>query len=61
VNRGRDKTSVLYFFTTHLADGNALNRALKLFGPAASLSTYTIRDFLHRSDVPFEYVEAEER
>jgi thioredoxin reductase (NADPH) len=32
-------------------------RTLKLFGPPASLRSYTLRDFLHRSDVPFEYVE----
>lgn len=31
--------------------------ALKLFGPPASPSAYIIRDFLQRSDVPFEYVE----
>jgi thioredoxin reductase (NADPH) len=30
---------------------------LKLFAPRGSASAYTIRDFLHRSDIPFEYVE----
>jgi thioredoxin reductase (NADPH) len=30
---------------------------LKLFGTAGSPAAYAIRDFLHRSDVPFEWVE----
>src|ERR1700737_3907416 len=30
---------------------------LKLFGTAGSPASYAIRDFLHRSDVPFEWVE----
>jgi len=30
---------------------------LKLFGSAGSPAAYAIRDFLHRSDVPFEWVE----
>ncbi len=30
---------------------------LTLYGPAGSSAAYTIRDFLHRSDVPFDYVE----
>ena len=30
---------------------------LKLFGTPASPAAYAIRDFLHRSDVPFEWVE----
>src|SRR5690348_6573490 len=30
---------------------------LRLFGTAASPAAYAIRDFLHRSDVPFEWVE----
>ncbi len=40
-----------------MADMNDQPRALKLFGPPASLTAYTIRDFLHRSDIPFDYVE----
>src|SRR5258706_3054503 len=32
-------------------------RKLKLFGSAGSPAAYAIRDFLHRSDVPFEWVE----
>jgi thioredoxin reductase (NADPH) len=40
-----------------MPDVNDQSRVLKVFGPSASLATYTIRDFLHRSDVPFEYVE----
>src|SRR5260221_5867506 len=30
---------------------------LKLFGTVGSPAAYAIRDFLHRSDVPFEWVE----
>jgi thioredoxin reductase (NADPH) len=30
---------------------------VKLFGRAGSAVAYTIRDFLHRSDVPFEWIE----
>lgn len=30
---------------------------LKLYGSPGSSPAYTIRDFLHRSDVPFEYTE----
>jgi thioredoxin reductase (NADPH) len=30
---------------------------LKIYGRAGSASAYSIRDFLHRSDVPFEWVE----
>jgi thioredoxin reductase (NADPH) len=30
---------------------------VKLFGRARSPEAYTIRDFLHRSDIPFEWVE----
>jgi thioredoxin reductase (NADPH) len=40
-----------------MADHQDHSQALKLFGPPTSLAAYTIRDFLHRSDVPFEYVE----
>jgi thioredoxin reductase (NADPH) len=40
-----------------MPDVNDQSRALKVFGASGSLPTYTIRDFLHRSDVPFEYVE----
>jgi thioredoxin reductase (NADPH) len=32
---------------------------LKLFGSAGSPAAYAIRDFLHRSDVPFEWVEVQ--
>lgn len=40
-----------------MADPNHESGALKLFAPRGSSAAYTIRDFLHRSDVPFEYVE----
>ena len=30
---------------------------LKIFGKVGSAAAYAIRDFLHRSDVPFEYIE----
>jgi thioredoxin reductase (NADPH) len=30
---------------------------IKLFGTRGSASAYALRDFLHRSDVPFEYIE----
>ncbi|HEX3685597.1 MAG TPA: FAD-dependent oxidoreductase [Bryobacteraceae bacterium] len=40
-----------------MAEANPPKETLKLFGPPASSAAYTIRDFLHRSDIPFEYVE----
>ena len=40
-----------------MADNSSLHARLKLYGPSGSSAAYTIRDFLHRSDVPFEYVE----
>jgi thioredoxin reductase (NADPH) len=40
-----------------MADPNSQAAVLKLFAPRGSPSAYTIRDFLHRSDIPFEYVE----
>ncbi|MBV8827988.1 MAG: FAD-dependent oxidoreductase [Acidobacteriaceae bacterium] len=40
-----------------MADVNNEPPALHLLSPAACLSAYTIRDFLHRSDVPFDYLE----
>ncbi|HEX4163909.1 MAG TPA: FAD-dependent oxidoreductase, partial [Bryobacteraceae bacterium] len=40
-----------------MADVNDQSRTLKLLGPPASLAAYTIRDFLHRSDIPFDYAE----
>jgi thioredoxin reductase (NADPH) len=40
-----------------MPDLNDRSQTLKLFAPPASSSAYTIRDFLHRSDIPFEYVE----
>lgn len=30
---------------------------LRIFGTRGSAAAYTIRDFLHRSDVPFQWVE----
>src|ERR1700759_247661 len=30
---------------------------LKVFGRPGSAAAYTLRDFLHRSDVPFEYIQ----
>src|SRR5437879_2638227 len=30
---------------------------VKVYGPARSPLCYTIRDFLHRSDIPFEWIE----
>jgi thioredoxin reductase (NADPH) len=32
-------------------------RPLRLFGARRSSTAYTLRDFLHRSDVPFEWIE----
>jgi thioredoxin reductase (NADPH) len=40
-----------------MADLNNESSKLKLFAPRGSLAAYTIRDFLQRSDIPFEYVE----
>ena len=40
-----------------MTDVNNQPQTLKLLGPPASLVAYTIRDFLHRSDIPFEYTE----
>ena len=36
---------------------NDTSAQLMVFGRAGSASAYSIRDFLHRSDVPFEWVE----
>jgi thioredoxin reductase (NADPH) len=36
---------------------NTNEDAIKLLGPRGSAAAYQIRDFLHRSDVPFEYIE----
>lgn len=33
------------------------NSTIRVFGTRGSAECYSIRDFLHRSDVPFEYVE----
>jgi len=32
---------------------------VKIYGRSRSASAYAIRDFLHRSDVPFEWIELE--
>jgi thioredoxin reductase (NADPH) len=40
-----------------MTDPNPVSNNLKLFAPRGSLPAYTIRDFLHRSDIPFEYLE----
>ncbi len=40
-----------------MANTSTIHAPLKLYGPSGSSAAYTIRDFLHRSDVPFEYVE----
>ncbi|MDQ2839443.1 MAG: FAD-dependent oxidoreductase [Acidobacteriota bacterium] len=40
-----------------MRDTSTPHAPLKLYGSPGSSAAYTIRDFLHRSDVPFEYVE----
>jgi len=40
-----------------MADLSNQLSAVKLLSPGACSSAYIIRDFLHRSDVPFDYVE----
>lgn len=40
-----------------MRDLKPVSSKLKLFAPRGSLPAYTIRDFLHRSDIPFEYPE----
>lgn len=40
-----------------MAHKSPLHARLELYGAAGSSAAYTIRDFLHRSDVPFEYIE----
>jgi thioredoxin reductase (NADPH) len=37
--------------------GNGTSPLVKIFGRPGSATAYAIRDFLHRSDVPFEYVQ----
>jgi thioredoxin reductase (NADPH) len=36
---------------------NEAEGTIKLFGTRGSATAYAIRDFLHRSDIPFEYIE----
>jgi thioredoxin reductase (NADPH) len=38
-------------------DLNAGRPAVKVFGRPGSVQAFAIRDFLHRSDVPFEWIE----
>src|ERR1700674_2945642 len=37
--------------------GNGKSPLVKIFGRPGSATAYAIRDFLHRSDVPFEWVQ----
>src|SRR5580692_8499562 len=37
--------------------GTATNTLVKILGTPGSATAYAIRDFLHRSDVPFEWVQ----
>jgi thioredoxin reductase (NADPH) len=37
--------------------GSAKNSLVKIYGRLGSLDGYTIRDFLHRCDIPFEWIQ----
>jgi thioredoxin reductase (NADPH) len=39
------------------AQGSGANQAIELIGTRGSAAAYAIRDFLHRSDVPFRWIE----
>ena len=36
---------------------NSAQPAIKIYGTRGSAACYSIRDFLHRSDVPFQWID----